>query len=350
MKWNSNDGKEVISCDSEDLKQMVLANYQNTFRPGLKYYRIVCPRCLERNIAKGETKYDHRNLSISKEFTWGYCFRCNAIFTDKFYGANSEVGYDLSTFSGGESIDDFEIERINTTAYDDATPLEMHTEGIQYIQSRNPYYNVVTNQFKLRYKTNKLIIPYLDLTGKPFYYQFRYVDVSKSPNGAKYFNAIIGNKPIYIAPDSCGKPVWKTANTTILVEGALTAIALKIVLGDSFNIVCIMGKAITYYQVNFLKWLGLIGDLYVMMDETDLSQSVADELAKYKIKSNIIPTDGLDAEELLNNLGPQKYRNLLMSIIGDKTLHQLTFDSIYRNDFTNNENILNKKFSIKLKL
>lgn len=348
MEWKELDGKELIQCDNEDLKQLVLNTYQNKFRPGLKYYRVICPRCKTRNISKGEYDYNKCNLSISKDFNWGYCFRCNAVFTDKFYGATSEVSYDLETFKGS-SIDNFEIERVDTTSYDTATPLELHTEGIEYIQSRNPYYNVVTNQFKLRYKTNKLIIPYLDLDGKPFYYQFRYVDVSKSPNKAKYFNAIIGNKPIYIAPDSCGKPVWKPMNKTILVEGALTAIALKITVGDNINVVCIMGKSLTQYQITFLKWLGLIGDIYVMMDESELSEVVQKELLIEGVKTSLIPTDGKDAEEMLNLLGITKYRDLINSSISNTNIKNLTFDSINRTYSNISKDLLNKGIKINLK-
>lgn len=346
ITWKELDGRETIVCNSEDLKQLVIDNYKNKFRPGLKYYRVVCPRCLDRNRMKGEYNYDHRNLSINKEFTFGFCFRCEGIYVDEMSGATSKVDTEINSFRGS-SIYDFNIERINTEPYDKALPISLHTDAIKYITNRNKYYNITTDQFKLRYKTNKIIIPYMDLSGTPFYYQFRYIDVTKSPTNSKYFNAVINNKPIYIAPDSIGKPVWKVRNDTILVEGALTAIALKIVLGDSVNVVCIMGKVPTLYQITFLKWLGLVGNVYVMMDETSLSSTVVGELVTNKIHAKIIPSDGRDAEEMLMSMGIDNYREYLKLNMGKD--RYLTFDSIYSKSDDCTVSDINKELDLSIK-
>lgn len=328
MTWTKLDGYEKIICENRELEKIVTSTYSNLDSCKYDYYRCVCPRCYERNISRGKKTYTHRNLSISKDFSYGRCFRCNGLFFDALLGASVELEEKINE-KEMLSPNNFKISGVDMKIYNDATSLQQSEEGREYISHRNKYYDCDLNQFSLRYKPNKIVIPYFNPDGESFFYQLRYIDLSKAPAGAKYFNPPIDNKPLYIAPDKDKRPHWKTENPLILVEGALTAIALKITVGDAINVVALLGKVPTYYQICFLKWLGLLGDIYVMMDESSLSEIVVRELKSNHIKSTIIPSYGEDAEELLNQLGLNQYREYLGSFLGKKYKNKLTFRPMY---------------------
>lgn len=346
MEWKSLDGYELIVTD--ELKQLVLANYNGRLPPAIKYYRIVCPRCYERNRLKGEYDYAHTNLSVAKDFSFGKCFRCNAVFTDKYYGAASE--YDSKLLDLKDTH--FEIESINTDHLENYHDLSIDTDAIKYIQNirGNIYYNIHDNFASLKYSNNKLVIPYFNTDGNTFYYQYRYVDVSKSPTRSKYYNPPINNKPIYITPNLDGKILWNPMNPTILVEGAITAIACKQVVGNDVNVIGLMGKVITNYQLQFIKYLGII-DLYVMLDEYSLSDELSKTLSLNGLKNSIIPTDGKDAEELLIELGPDRYYTILDQYISKSSIKEsLEYLDSFNNDtkITPDSNLLSSNFKIRL--
>lgn len=350
MTWNSLDGTEIITCEANELRDLVKADpsNENQLNSNLKYYRCVCPRCLERNKKKGDRNYDKKNLSINKDFNYGRCFRCNAIFLDPLLGGLSEVDTQIEVAE--EDTAEFKVKGVNTAPYQSAEDLPYTPEGCEYIQKRNRYYNCNLNQFCLRYTQNKIIIPYFDPSGNIFYYQFRYIDVNKSPTKSKYFNPTIDNKPIYIAPDSCKKPVWKMDKPTIIVEGAMTAIALKITVGDNVNVLALMGKVPTNYQINFIKWLGLTENIYVMMDDEPLSEVVYREFRRQKIPSSIIETAGFDAEELLSQLGIDMYRAQLQAQmnLNKKNLTRLSIGSIY--SFNRGAELLKVPVDLRIKI
>jgi hypothetical protein len=323
MNWDKLDGLEVIECEKGELQDLVEEEYGTDANQ--EYYRCVCPRCKERNIKKGELNYDHRNLSVNKDFTYGRCFRCEGVFKDKLHEFTQDLDTKLEDLEK-VTQKSFTLDRIDTKLYDLYQNLSESEEGREYIIKRNRYYDPVYNFCSMKFKSPKLLIPYFDLSGKCFYYQFRYTDISLSPSGAKYFNPPIDNKPIYIVPSLSKKMIWDNKGVTILVEGALTAVALKLVVGDRVNVVALMGKVPTSYQIQYLNTIGLYGRVYVMMDETSLSMVVKSRLGAEGIKTEIIPTNGQDAEEMLMCLGMPEMKSVIMSAIEKKP--ELNFDEI----------------------
>ena len=310
MQWHKLDGFETIECEQGELRKLVES--EDT-QEGEEFVRCVCPRCKERNEKRGNLTYDKRNLSVNKDFTWGKCFRCEAVFRDKAAEFSREV--DLEVLMDEKPRETFELCRIDTKTYDSAEFITNENAGGVYMHQRNPFYIIGRNFCRLKYKEPKIIIPYFDLHQKPYYYQFRYIDVSKSPTGSKYFNPPIEKKPVYIVPNFDGKICWNTRNTTILVEGALTAIALKLAVGDKINVAALLGKVPTLYQIQLLKHLGLLGKVYSMMDKSELSRVVVKKLGAEGIRSEIIPSSGADSEELLLQYGLQGFQTRLNSIL-----------------------------------
>jgi len=310
MQWLKLDGYETIECEKGELQSLV--DHEDV-QEGEEFIRCVCPRCKERNERRGELTYDKKNLSINKDCTWGKCFRCEAVFKDKLAELSRDIN--LEVLVGDKSDRKFELCRIDTKAYDSAVFISSENEGGAYMHNRNPFYNISRNFCKLKFKEPKIIIPYFDLYQKPYYYQFRYIDVSKSPTGSKYFNPPIDKKPVYIVPNFDGRICWNTGNTTILVEGALTAIALKLVVGDSTNVAALLGKVPTLYQIQLLKYLGVLGKVYSMMDESELSKVVVKKLRSEGIKSDIIPSSGADSEEMLLQYGLPEFQKRINSIL-----------------------------------
>jgi len=322
INWVELDGKEVIR--TRVLKDIVLMNYKRLV-PGLKYYRVVCPRCLDRNIKKGEFGYNKKNLSILKDFSYGRCFRCSAIFIDSEFYLNKEIEFDSE--DDFEFYDnDFSLTKCSSLSIVDSfTDLHMSIDGLDYMTDRNSLFNINTKQYKLKYKLGKLLIPYYFIDQSLIYYQFRYTDLKYSPNGAKYHNPPIDNKPLYIPQNSNGLVEWDASRPIILVEGALTAIALKMTVGDDYNVAAVVGNTITSYQIKMLKYLSFI-DIYVFMDSYDFSLATAEVLAANKIRSTIIPSSGPDSEELLNEMGYHRFKNYVLSNISTTAFEFMTWN------------------------
>ena len=309
MQWNKTDGFEVIECEKGELQELIRS--EDVIDSG-EFVRCVCPRCKERNERRGNLRYDKKNLSINKECTWGKCFRCEAVFRDKLAEFSREVELDALLSPHEE---EFELCRIDTRVYDGAEFVSNVNEGGIYMHNRNKFYDIRQNFCRLKFKAPKIIIPYFDLHQRPYYYQFRYIDVNLSPTGSKYFNPPIDKKPVYIVPNFNGRVEWSNKNITILVEGALTAIALKIVVGDAVNVVALLGKVPTVYQIQLLQHLGLFGKVYSMMDETKLSEDVVKKLRDEGIRSDIIPSSGADSEELLMQYGLEEFRRRIKNCL-----------------------------------
>ncbi len=341
MQWKNLDGKEFIECSSDELRTLVVACGLR-INSSTKNYRVVCPRCLERNN-NNRLDYTKRHLSISGDLSQGYCFRCDGVFKDKLSGLSGEVDTSYNVMDA--KLIEHEI---NTKPFETAIPLEECEEGTNYIKDRNPYYNITSNQFDLKCKSNKIFIPYKNLVGKVIYYQIRYLDPEKSPTKSKYYNPPVEHKPIYIAPHSTGEIYWNPTNPSILVEGALTAIALKITVGDDVNVIGAMGKVLTSHHLTWLFSLGSFNNLFVMMDSIELSIPVSELLTKNRILNQIIPSEGQDAEECLVAQGLDTYRAYVMSYLNDIPLmnSDIMIDESPREGLIKQQlDILNRKVS-----
>jgi len=356
FKFEKLDGKETYISNTKEIESLV-TDYYNGRIPSsysTKSIRIACPRCVQRN----SENITHKNLSVSSDFTIGHCFRCELTIVDEIKGANKTIDFEKESFK----FKAFEILRIKCDSMINADDLSKDEVSVNYIKHRNPYYDIVKNQFHLKTKPNKIIIPYFDKYNNWIYYQFRYIDESKSPTNSKYYNPVIDMKPVYLTCETDGKIHWNVNNPTILVEGALTAIALKLVVQDKANVVGLIGKTLTDYQVQFLKRL-YFSKLFIMMDETKLSEQVQKKLMKlYNIESFIIDSDGRDAEEMISEdkgIGFNKYAqyiyvNLFPNSISEtkntnKNINELKF-SIPNIDYNKTVENNNLSFNIKKKL
>lgn len=292
-EFKSLDGREYVVVTY--LRDLVLKTYGRTPRIS-RSYRVVCPRCLERNVGKGEPGYNHRNLSISNDMTIGHCYRCDGVFLDASRYLTQEVDKPQIDLDLGHIDSEFEVNKVNLDILNTSVPLESDMKALSYISNRNKY--LVPSDYYLMYKPNKIFIPFY-YNGELIYYQIRYIEPF-NPN-MKYFSPPVDNKPIYI-PLSKGKYFWDIAAPTILCEGAFTAIALRCIVGDEYNVVSLLGKTITEYQAKMLENIG-ISDVYIMMDSTDLSYNVKRLRYSFLKNSTIIESDGSDAEELLKAYG-----------------------------------------------
>ena len=333
FKFEKLDGKETYISNTKEIESLVTEFYHGNIPSsysGTKSYRIACPRCVQRN----KDNITHKNLSISSDFTIGHCFRCELTIVDEIKGANKEINFERESFK----LKAFEIERIKCDSMEKALDIQNDDNSINYIKERNPYYDINRNQFHLKCKPNKIIIPYFDKNTNWIYYQFRYIDESKSPTDSKYYNPVIDMKPLFLTCEENGKVDWKVEHPTILVEGALTAIALKLVVQGKANVVGLMGKTLTDYQVQFLKRL-YFSKLFIMMDELSLSEQVSKKLLdNYSIESIIIDSDGRDAEEMISDtkgIGFEKYKTYI-----DMNL----FPNNYKQEIVNKNNSIS--FSI----
>lgn len=332
------DGKEILVLTTREIEELVMMNdsSRNNSSYTKKHFRIACPRCTQRDLRYATQK----NLSISSDFTIGYCFRCELTIVDELKGDNKELDFSEELYNKYKK---FELIRLNCNKIKTSEDINKSDEGSKYIVSRNKYYDLKVNQFNLKWKNGKVIIPYYDLDSEWYYYQFRYMDPSKSPTGTKYYNPPIDSKGLYLTCELDKKIHWDIERPTIIVEGALTAIALKITIQDSANVIGLIGKTLTNYQLQYLKILNY-SDLYLMLDETELSNKVKETLSSNNIESKVIESDGRDAEELLMQLGIEEFRDMVLNKIRKKNSDNIELSfSIKGNIKKKNLKIFNKQ-------
>jgi len=272
-------------------------------------YMLVCPECKdekERTDPKYlDTPYVKKKLYIDEGMSVGYCFRCNGIFLDKsgISRMKSNRSWSKLTLHEGESI---------YLPYSRTPPLD--EESNDYLINRCPqlYKDIDLKVFGIYPTSRKLVIKFL-LRDFNYYYQLRFLYPDEDNEGNRYYSPYTGDlgKPIYYALGQ-----FNPYLPTVLVEGVFTAISEKLVLGSSVNVVALLGHSITEFQINMLQSRGIFDKIYVHMDETGLSKSLARRLKGTFPRLQVIPSlfDGLDSEEIIRDgkLSKIEYREYLM--------------------------------------
>lgn len=242
---------------TQDLKLLVekKATGQTT-----SHHIVECPGCAE------ILKLVRYKLYILKDFSVGYCHRCHSIFHNEESSA-VETAEDKMTLinEDGETLERFKLETIDTSYYLGSS-LES-AEGIRYLADRYPELSVRYKEFGIRFRRNKVVIPFY-YNDALIYYQIRYI---KPVDDKRYHSPPISAKPLYIIRRPGSRKY-------MIVEGVFGAIAASFKYPD-VNIIAVLGSYLTNYQ---LWWLESLGPtcVYLYMDDKDNNETMLDKLLK----------------------------------------------------------------------
>ena len=289
--------KEIVK--DIDLEKLVRESDSKLGSSG--YYRVQCPldHCHGHSLS----------MSISKDFRYGYCFRCETTFLQ----------------TGNRRLEDIEsldfLEEINKKEEGFYSSISdsilrvignlLPPEGTEYFRARNPFVKdwskLRINYEELEDGTLKILTPYF-YDKFLVYYQIRY----KFPDGSRRFKNPSKPTKIYIPYGIAdfNKP-------SILCEGPYDAIALSCILQDKVNIYALGGSAVSNHLLEELRILGGMQEVLIMMDDTKKTNQVKYSIDKeFKIRSIPIYSkeifeEGLDPEELLRELGKDELINRL---------------------------------------
>ena len=251
------------------------------------HYLIQCPCCEE------ELNYHDAKLYIKKDYSTGYCQRCQSSYFNEEEKIDPDVPVQLTDLCTPRlrAFDfinkKFSVNTIDLSYYD----LAKDTGGENYLiyrYSKDKFYKDITGysgviykepriklvdhakQLGIKYRVNRVLIPY-NWLGRTIYYQIRFTNPDAKP---KYFNPVIENKPLYYCP-------LNTMNNSvgILVEGVFGAIAASFNYELKYNTYATMGSYLTDYQFWMLEQLGL-QKLVLYFDDWDISYHIYKQLIK----------------------------------------------------------------------
>lgn len=299
-------------CYDYDLSDLILE--QSEKRDSKGEYLCTCPICkAEKDLEEKYeiSGYNKRKLYIDPSMSIGFCQRCKTTFIDK-------TG--ISRMKVNNSWKNIQIAEPQFISIPYNREPKFDESASKYLLSRCPslYSKIDLNQFGIIPTYRKLIIKF-DLNGSNFYYQIRYQFPDEDNDGQRYYSPVTGEygKPLYFA---LGK--FNPAYPTILVEGVFTAITEKLIIGKEVNVIAILGHYVTNFQLRMLQNIGLMNDLFIHMDETELSFNIKKDLRHKYPNAKVIPNLNfknnenkiMDSEELIryNAISAYEYHNYLI--------------------------------------
>ena len=265
-------------------------------KEGKEHGYALCPICKEQKALEGNPNYSKRKVKVDEDGKFGFCFRCNT----KFY-RNQKQEYDKFIIKQPMYYEYDEEDGFLDCSYIEKKLGRMDKNCFDYLINRNKFIDrSFISKYGLIGEDNKIIIPFYS-QGKMIYYQIRFLKAET----LKYFNPPIENKPFYCYQYNPFKP-------TIIVEGTFDAFAIMSVTNE-FNVIAVLGLYITDYQYKYLKTLGGIYDILVMLDEGIKSQKLCWNIIKkgFRGKIKYVNSYGMDPEELLNYYGKEKFLNYI---------------------------------------
>lgn len=305
-----------------DLEKIVYESYPGLKLPqGSSEYVCMCPICKE---IKG-SRYTNKKLYVTKDLMTSYCFVCNSTLLDlNSMPEKKEVNNEISNlFEFDISNNDIHFPKIDFSIIDNMKKVIDSEEGLDYIIKRNKY--IDPEKYNLKYSKNKIVIPFY-LNNKTMFYQIRYM-IPPRPD-MKYWTLDQGHKPFYIVS---GK--FDINKPTIITEGVFTGIAVDCLKLD-VNVISILGKYLTEFQNHLLSYTGIKNSpLYILLDETQLSYNLKVHLRNsYGLESHVIPSDGRDAEEMINETGYESYSNYIKNNLNRHNISRV-FDKKNNKDY-----------------
>lgn len=265
-------------------------------------YTCTCPYCLEEAYKEDPTyhgrKYWKQKMYITKDFTTGKCFRCNAVYKSDHFDLHYQIP-DMIKDIGPVSVSDLKF-----VMNDDRYSLELFKglpEGVSEVMedklyNRNPYSIDFIDELKFKQvDDNHLLIPF------EWRDEIIFTQVWQKGENPKYYNPRCTCKPIYV----CGK-IKKEA---ILVEGVFDAIACRTLYPDQTPI-AVIGSTVTFAQELMLRSL-FLDRIHIRMDDSIKSYKLYNKIKRHFEFTDIdvIESDGTDPEEELVNLINLRYGN-----------------------------------------
>lgn len=253
--------------------------YQND-----KFWITKCPYCVE------ELSYHKTKLYISKDETWGWCHRCNTLYLDTYASVRLPDirGVDIKHMTQKSILNQLEFDM---TEYKKAR-ISPNEDDLKYLlEVREASYLLPhLEEFGIRFSEEELFIPYPDELGNYTYFVKR---IYYPKSSMKYFLPPIRRKPYYHLKGTNG--------VYIIVEGQFDALAMKVKYPD-YNVISLSGTRFTAYMLQEFRNL-LPEFIVIYLDDTELSESLRDQLKEYIIYAqiNVIPSNGMDPEEYFIN-------------------------------------------------
>jgi len=282
----SKKGTNILIYDLEDyVNECKTAN--NEVKVSDTHFIVKCPRCVE------ELEYHKLKLYILKDYSVGYCFRCNTAYLP-LHKEDAVLKFGLELPENNIRIQDYKLIKLNfkgtwnLSLFDQLSTSDFITEN--YLYKRNKYLRKLLPLLRFRYLNNNVVIPFY-YKGELIYYQIHFPE----NKDMKYFSPPITHKPPYIIEHGENKRF-------IIVEGVFDAIAALILYPDRTPF-AVLGSVITDYQIALLRSY-VPEDILIFMDETELSIKTIKKLRAYidYAKLDIIPSYGEDPEEYLRSL------------------------------------------------
>lgn len=298
----TNSGKHLIFGRLSDLllkyygvsQVGALDSYRSNYQG---QYIIRCPFCASEGHTK-EKLHILPNPPGTEDFDTGYCFVCGRTFihiSDKV-----EINYRVPDFLTGinKKFEILPMTDQNWTLKRYEKEFKPYSsEGIKYLESRNPYLKDLWKPLGFKFYENHVVMPFFSPEGKLIYYQIRFIDAN-THDSIRYFFPRTESKPPYILHNSEADP-----EKLIFVEGIYDAIAAMIASAGKYVVIGCMGSKLSDYQLDFIRNYYIPKKILIWMDETNLSKGIADRLKGIFNYSQIyiIPSDGPDPEEILNH-------------------------------------------------
>lgn len=261
-----------------DLKEYVNNIPQD--KPNSTHFICECKHCIE-----NEGRHD-RKLYIKKDYSVGYCFRCESSYVNKLDAPKNDFDKvtPIPTFTPFKSKN-LDFPNIDVSYYLESDNIDDISRD--YLIKRNPRLDYF--KFKLKCRYNRIVIPFY-FKDELIYYQVRYIN----PLGSKYFNPKTEHKPLYLVPGQ------EITDKVILAEGTFDVMALDCMYGSEYTKVGLLGKTITASQMKFFKYYGF-KKFIISLDELELSiklrKKVEDEL---NAECQVMDTQ-LDPEEYVRS-------------------------------------------------
>lgn len=247
-----------------------------------------CPWC----VSKGHREHNDGKFYWSKSKMIGYCFRCETVGVLDDGRDYDEVQLEWMIKNLMKEEDSVSIQEMNLPSiqYDKMFD-ELNQEGIDYLDSRVPFYSLFSDVLEFRVSPTVGIAVPIYFKNKIISYNLRFYNPT---NGRKYYIPE-GTKFLY-SPTRIFDSGRGMQEIT-LVEGYFDA--LGALVDGKPNPVAIFGKSITDFQLSMLR-VACPSKINIYLDEAKLSWKVYyDLIGKLPTVSeiNIIPTLKYDPEE-----------------------------------------------------
>lgn len=295
-RFVSKEGIHFIAMDLEAYVRESIAHH--TYAENEEDYQVICPYCAtayKHDASYHGQPYLKYKLYVGKNLEYGRCFRCN----QRFVGISDKLRFDIPHITAPNLSLDWNLEILNGPYWDLGKFYEFKEEdelGLKYLVEKRHYHmKKLYKVLKIRFdQDHNPVIPYF-YHGELIYYQIKNAYGIGGKSYPPYFNPPIDHKPAYI--------IEHGDNTKFVIsEGTFDCIA-DLIMYPNRTPFGVMGSSITDYQIGMLRSY-VPDDIIVYMDETSISEKIANRIARYIDYADIrvIPSNGQDPEEKLKEI------------------------------------------------